>query len=255
LVSSFTVFSNIRKKYLSGIYKKGLALVHSTTPYAVFVFVFVFVAGFSHPPDNNIIIIIIRGGSRLEGPGSTSALVVSGDPVVVASHPLHRRFRNRHWSRSIRLSRRFLVSSATRRPRSRPFNMFAHGGCWLVVGRFLKSHHHRSSRSLTNQSSPLKVASSRRTASWSRNFHVVESHHSIHSVSSVIPHFSVAATKSRTELSPLVLILVLLLSVLSVHRRSFFLVFWSLQSIISIKIISILLIHHTASSYFWLYRD
>ena len=168
--------------------------------------------------------------SRLEGPGRSSTLAVSLDPVVVASHPLHRRFRHRRWSWSIRLSRRFGVSSSARRPRSRSFNRFAHGRR-LVVGHnrscsissrhraaVLKSHHDRPSV-------PLKGTSRSRTASWSRNIHVVESH--IHSISVVVPPFTVVA-KSGAELGPLVLILVVLLSVLSVHLCSF-VVCWSLH--------------------------
>lgn len=152
--------------------------------------------------------------NRLEGPGRSSALAVSLDPVVVAANPLHRRFRHRRWSRSIRLSLRFGVSSSASRPRSRSFNRFAHGRRRLVVDHsccsssshravVLKSHHDRPSV-------PLKGTSRSRTASWSRNFRIVESR--IHSVSVVINPFTVV--EAGAELGPLQLILVLL----SVHR-------------------------------------
>jgi hypothetical protein len=187
---------------------------------------------------------------RLEGLGSVSALVVSLDPVVVAANPLHRRFRHRRWSRSIRLSLRFGVSSSASRPRSRSFNRFAHGRRRLVVGHscsssshravVLKSHHDRPSV-------PLKGTSRRRTASWSRNFRIVESR--IHSVSVVIRPFTVVT--SGCELGPLDLILVLL----SAHRLFVLVLLVTTFNHINKKYFNFIDTSHKirTSSYFWLY--
>lgn len=184
---------------------------------------------------------------RLEGPGGNSALVVSHHPVVAALRPLRRGFRSRSWSRSVRLSLRFGVSSSASRPCSRSFNRFAHGRRRLVVGHsssshravVLKSHHVRPSV-------PLKGTSRRRSASWSRNFNVVKPR--IHTTVStfVIPSFPVVVVvTSGCELGPLELILTLL----SAHRSFVRSCSGSLYSIISIKSISILLIHHTKSGH------
>ena len=154
----------------------------------------------------------------LEGPGGSSALVVSSNPVVTAALPLERRCRSWRGRRRSCFSVGSVVGSAARRSSSRSCNGFVRGGgskfgvvgvmrgsCIIVGAGVLKSHHDCAS-------SPLKVASRRRTASWSRNFDIVESHRSL----VISRRFDVTpvASKAGSKLGPLVLISVLL----SVHR-------------------------------------
>jgi hypothetical protein len=150
---------------------------------------------------------------RLEGPGGSSAFVVSLDPVVTAALPLRSRSWSWHRRRSSCFSLGSVIGRAASGSRSRSCNCFVVRGGGIVViiivviGKrmVLKSHHDCAS-------SPHKVASRRRTASWSRNFDIVESHRSL----VISRRFDVTqvASKAGSKLGPLVLISVLL----SVHR-------------------------------------